>query len=310
MQRHVYDKSRPENLEFLRKMRRMMDRYPGTMTVAEVACDTGVQRLAEYVGSPDLLHTAYSFDLLGRAFSAAGVRRAVESFFAQPGGGWPSWAFSNHDVERAVSRWGGKDAPPAFAKVLIATLCALPGTPFIYQGEELGLPEAEVPYERRQDPYGIAFWPEIKGRDGCRTPMPWRAAEPHAGFSAAAARGKVEPWLPVPEAHRGRAVDVQDVDPGSVLAFTRAFLKWRRTLPVLREGRGEFLDAPEPAIAWLRRSDEDAVLCAFNLGEVEARIALPPGVRVTALEGHGLAGVSKGGSLVLPGHGGFFGAVA
>src|SRR5690606_1905771 len=146
-----------------------------------------------------------NFNLLGSTFSPAHIRKTLTDFEAAAGEGWPSWAFSNHDVRRVVSRWGG-EGEPGFARMLVALLVALRGTAFLYQGEELGLPEADLPRERLVDPYGIAFWPDFKGRDGCRTPMPWRRDAPHAGFSTA------EPWLPVPDAHRALAVDLQAAD--------------------------------------------------------------------------------------------------
>src|SRR5690606_34169622 len=115
----------------------------------------------------------YSFELLTSDFSADYIRGTVERLEAAMTEGWPCWAISNHDVQRAVTRWGGADAGPDFAKMLVALVCSLRGSVCLYQGEELGLPEAEVPFEALQDPYGVAFWPNFKGRDGCRTPMPW-----------------------------------------------------------------------------------------------------------------------------------------
>src|SRR5690606_15173367 len=140
-----------------------------------------------------------SFELLTKDCSATYIRSTVERLEAAMTQGWPCWAVSNHDVERVVSRWGGAAPTAELASQLTALLCSLRGSVCIYQGEELGLTEAEVPFESLQDPYGIAFWPNFKGRDGCRTPMPWDDSD-SAGFSA----GK--PWLPIPAAHRRLAV--------------------------------------------------------------------------------------------------------
>ena len=136
--------------------------------------------------------------------------------------------------------------------------CSLRGAVCLYQGEELGLPEAEVPFEALQDPYGKAFWPTFKGRDGCRTPMPWTGGD-NAGFSRA------RPWLPVAEAHRARNVQAQDADAASVLNAVRAFLRWRRTRPVLVAGSIRFLDAPASILAFVREPAGERVLVAFNL---------------------------------------------
>ena len=263
---HEYDRSRPENLDMLRALRRLTDRYPDRMMVGEIACDLGVLRIAEYCASPDLLHTGYSFDLLGPVFSAAHVRTSVEAFFAAPGNGWPAWAMSNHDVRRVATRWG--DGSPECAKMLLALLLCLPGTPFVYQGEELGLPEAVLSYGQLRDPYGIAFWPEFRGRDGCRTPMPWTGM---GGFST------VEPWLPIPDAHRTRAVSVQAADPDSVLSFARAFLAFRRAHPALQQGPAAFLDSTEPVLAFEREAGGERLLCVFNLSAVATTFIVPGG---------------------------------
>ena len=132
------------------------------------------------------------------------IRQGVEELLARAPAAWPSWAFSNHDFERVASRWGhGRDQQ--FHKMLLMLLTSLRGTAFIYQGEELGLPQAEVPQDRLRDPDGIAFWPAYKGRDGCRTPMPWSGDEAAVGFTQTG----VEPWLPVDARHRALAVDVR-----------------------------------------------------------------------------------------------------
>ncbi|PWC56357.1 alpha-glucosidase family protein [Azospirillum sp. TSO22-1] len=298
MQVHRHDKSQPETVAVLRRLRGLLDRYPDRMAVAEVHDDDSVARAAEYVAAPDRLHTAYNFALLGPFGGAAAVRRAVEAFERQPGRGWPSWAFSNHDTERVASRWAGPEAPPAAARLFLALLTSLRGTAFLYQGEELGLPQAEVPYDRLRDPFGIAMWPEAGGRDGCRTPMPWTAEGAHAGFSPA------EPWLPIPDAHRARAVDVQRTDPDSVLSFARGWLAWRKRQPALRLGDIRFRDLPEPLLAFERRHEEQRLLCVFNLGPRAVEAPLADAERWQALAGHGLPGALSDGVLHLPGWGG------
>ncbi len=289
-QSHVYDRSRPENLDVLRKLRTLTDRYPERMMVGEIACDLGVRRIAEYCASPDLLHTGYSFDLLGPVFSASHVRQSVEAFFAEPGSGWPAWALSNHDVTRVATRWG--DGSPPCVRLLLALLLTLPGTPFMYQGEELGLPQADVAFEDLRDPYGIAFWPAFKGRDGCRTPMPWTATPD--GFST----GK--PWLPVSPAHAPLAVSEHVRDPASTLGFARALLRLRRASPALRSGTARFLDAPEPVLAFWREPD---VLVLLNLGAEPAQWTLPADAPPTMLAS-GLRGTVNGTTAELPGWGG------
>ena len=214
--------------------------------------------------------------------------------------GWPCWAISNHDVERAVTRWGGAEASEDFGKQLIALVCSLRGSVCLYQGEELGLGEADVPYEALQDPYGKTFWPNFKGRDGCRTPMPWSDSL-QAGFT----EGK--PWLPIADAHRARSVAIQDPAPDSTLNATRRFLHWRKTMPALETGDIGFISTPEPILAFERSVEGARVLVVFNLSDIAVQWQLPDGVRPTRLDGHGLvSGEMADGVLALPAHGVFY----
>ncbi len=258
-QYHHYDNTQPENLAFLEELRALLDRYPGTAALGEISSEDSLATTAEYT-APGRLHMAYSFELLSEDFTAAHIRRTVEALEAGTPEGWPCWAISNHDVERAVSRWGGARASADLARQLIALVCSLRGSVCVYQGEELGLPEAEVAFDALRDPYGIAFWPNFKGRDGCRTPMPWDDSR-SAGFSVA------ESWLPIPEQHRQRSVARQEADPDSVLSGFRAFLRWRKTQPALCWGDIRFLDVPEPVLAFTRALDGETVLAAFNLSD-------------------------------------------
>jgi len=279
-QYHHHNNTQPENLLFLEDLRALIDRYPQATTLGEISSEDSLATMGEYVNE-QRLHMGYSFELLTEDFSAAHIRRTVEDLEAKMADGWPCWAISNHDVQRAVSRWGGGSADDAFAKQLIALVCSLRGSVCLYQGEELGLGEAEVPYEALRDPYGIAFWPNFKGRDGCRTPMPW-TADADAGFS----RG--EPWLPIAPEHRARSVATQDADPASVLHAARAFLRWRKALPALLHGDIRFLDAPEPILAFTRSLDGATLLVAFNLSQSPVHWALPAGTNARPLASHGL----------------------
>jgi alpha-glucosidase len=305
LQRQLYNRTRPENLAFVARLRALLDRYPDRMAVAEISSDDPVGTMVEYTDGPDRYHTAYSFVFLRQSFGALHVRQSVERMLAASANAWPSWAFSNHDVERVVSRWGGAAGPsPAFAKLLMALLVSLRGTLFIYQGEELGLSQADVPFERLQDPEGKTFWPLHKGRDGCRTPMPWRAGAPNAGFSDG------EPWLPVDPAHAALAVDRQESDAASTLNFTRALLAWRKRHGSLVTGDIRFLDTSEPVLAFERSIPEERILCVFNLGADPAQAALSVEGSPTPLDGPRLP-VSPGGFLdgdhvSLPGYGAVF----
>lgn len=303
MQTHLHDKNQPENLAFLQDLRGVLDEF-GAVSLGEVGDENALRLMAQYTGDGDKLHMAYSFNLLTPTFSAAHIRCEVEELekgVAQSGG-WGCWSLSNHDVARVFSRWGGPNADRQLAKLLLAMVCSLRGSACLYQGEELGLTEAEIAFEDLQDPYGINFWPEFKGRDGCRTPLPWDHQAPHAGFSPH------KPWLPVPPEHVPLAVSKQESDTQSVLNFFRNFTLWRRTMPVLIRGSIRFCDADEPVLMFLRELDGVQVLCAFNLGPTLQEVALP--VAVTPLSGHGLHGATQSGNrLALAPWDGFFGQV-
>ncbi|NJC47401.1 UNVERIFIED_ORG: alpha-glucosidase [Xanthomonas campestris] len=268
-QYHYFNNTQPENLAFLERLRGLLDLYPNAVSLGEISSEDSLATTAEYTAH-GRLHMGYSFELLVQDYSAAYIRETVSRLEATMLEGWPCWAISNHDVVRAVTRWGGADASPTFARMVVAMLCSLRGSICLYQGEELGLGEADVAFEDLRDPYGITFWPTFKGRDGCRTPMPWTDA-PSAGFSS----GK--PWLPLAEEHRAAAVSVQQDDPLSVLSAVRQFLAWRRGEPALREGAITFYDTAEPVLMFRREHAGQVMLLAFNLSADAAELGLPAG---------------------------------
>lgn len=270
MQAHIYDKSRPENYEFLKDLRTLMDKYPDVMTIGEIGDDDPYKLAAEYTAGGEYLHTTYNTHFMAGTSSSEITNKKIhvpfDAFAKYPGDGWPSWAFCNHDVVRPVTRWGkGIKDTASFAVLLNKLLLSLRGTPFLYQGDELGLPEASIPFEKLQDPWGIYMWPEWQGRDGCRTPMPWTTEEPHAGFSN---NDDVETWLPIPHDHKVRAAETQENDPQSVLNQTREFIAWRKTQPVLQSGDIEFIETNNPKLVAFNRSlDGQSIRCIFNLSE-------------------------------------------
>ena len=313
-QRHLYDKTQPENIPYLERIRSLLDEY-GAKSVGEIGDDESIKAMAAYTSGGNKLHMAYSFNLLTAEHSAAYIRQQVEELEEQIADGWGCWSFGNHDVARVQSRWGGPDASPNYAKVILAMLLSLRGSACIYQGDELALTEADIPFDKLQDPYGITFWPEFKGRDGCRTPMPWISTQPQAGFSNG---HTVEPWLPVPPEHAANAVDVNEAQADSVLHFYRRFMPWRKTQRALVTGDIRFFNAPEPVLALLRTpvaGDAGAtVLAVFNLGNKPVSFNLTSAPPSVALQGHGfdgaLEGTRHGTRIELPAHGAYFGEVA
>lgn len=304
MQDHIHSKTQPENIGFLKRMRALTDRYNARTMVGEVGeSQRALQVMEAYTRGRDRLHMAYSFEMLGPAFTAAHFRKQIEGFFTGAPDGWPWWSFSNHDVIRHVSRWAPDAAgPEAMARLAIAMLVGFEGTIGLYQGEELGQTETELAYEELTDPPGLKFWPENKGRDGCRTPMVWQHAAPNAGFSA------VRPWLPVKPPQASRAVDLQEGNPASVLSAYRAALAFRRAESVLRTGRTVFIDLPEPVLAFHRVTADRTITCIYNLSAQSVHLSLRGTV---APVGPSAAVTQDGASLRLGPNGyGFFASAA
>lgn len=260
-QQHLYNQSHPDILKFLGRLRALLDSYGMRFTVAEIGAGDAEREMKAFTAGDGLLNSAYGFTFLNAlTLDPPLLREALGAWRGDEGEGWPSWAFSNHDAPRHISRWHQGPARDAFARMTLLLLMCLRGNVFLYQGEELGLPQAHVPFDRLQDPDAIANWPETLGRDGARTPMPWVGGAPHSGFSTA------EPWLPVDPVHDALAVDAQNAKPESTLAFARLAVALRAAYPALRGGNLSFADAPEPVVAFERAAGVERLLCVFNLG--------------------------------------------
>jgi alpha-glucosidase len=243
--------------DHLREVRALVDSYPGAVAVGEV-WEFDQRRILPYL-APDELHLAHNFVFAGVPFDAAEIRRTVEEFIDLAGPDtWPAWFLNNHDEPRVVTRWSapGDDDGTRSARGRIAAmlLLTLRGTPFLYQGEELGLPDTELPPGVGEDG---------NGRDPQRTPIPWAppsAAGPGAGFSSG------EPWLPVGATAEQLNVASELRDPSSMLALYRKLLALRRARPSLRAGSQEFLDVPRDVLAYLRSVKGERSLVVLNLG--------------------------------------------
>jgi len=292
-QRHLHDRSQPETLAFVERLRALTNAYDGFL-VGEIEDEEPLIRQLEYTSGQNRLHTAYSFFLLRQRRARPEIfTEAMESFAHADG--WPSWALSNHDVPRFPTRLAKDD--PALTRLICAILLCLRGEIFLYQGDELGLADAHVPFEKLKDPEAIAFWPAGIGRDGARTPMPWTRA---GGFTTAS-----DPWLPIDPRHLAINAEDQARDPDSPLAHTRALIALRNASAALREGGWTTIDAPADTLAFVRDAGAERVFCAFNLGDGESRIShggLGAGRALwrsnAALEGDQLVLAARGGAVI------------
>ena len=292
-QLQLYNQSHPAIVGFIERLQALIASYPDTFSLAEVGGREAAREMKEFTQGPARLDSAYGFDFLyAPALTPALVAQALESWPDGPGTGWPSWAFENHDAPRALSRWCAPEDIEAFARLKMMVLLALRGNPILFQGEELGLLQDEVPFELLQDPEAIANWPLTLSRDGVRTPLPWKAQDEHGGFTGGT------PWLPLSAQNLARAVDRQAADPASLFHFTRELLAIRRAHPALRSGSGEVVVADGACLALRRRRGDALVTLVANTG-AEA-IAWPAAI---AASGQVLAAVNGAGPGTLPAYG-------
>jgi alpha-glucosidase len=265
MQYPIHSKNQPEALVFMERLRAVLDDYDGRAFIGEIGeAHHPADVLIQYT-SGKRLHMAYNTALMTPEFTPEHFAREISAIVRDPRGGWPSWAFSNHDVTRHVTRWSQHAVnEDAFARMTAALLLCLPGSVCIYQGEEFGLPQAQLDYHELVDPEGLVFWPDNPGRDGCRTPMPWSVSESNGGFSEAK-----KTWLPVKPAHLAYACDLQQRDNASLLHFYRQMIALRRATSALNCLNTEFLDMPGQVLAMRRGED---LVCLFNLGQKQVLI--------------------------------------
>lgn len=261
-QHHLYNQSQPELMPFIEELSGVVRGFGADrFTVAEVGGEQALAEMKLFTAGSERFNTSYGFDFLSApTLTPDLILDTLAKWPGAEGEGWPSWAFSNHDAPRVVSRWGAPNAREAWAKLLLTLLMTLRGNIFLYQGEELGLSQAAIPFERLRDPEAIANWPTTQGRDGARTPMPWTSGEIHAGFSV------TEPWLPIPGDHAANAVSEQNDDADSVLEAARELIELRRSTSVLRTGKFESLALTPPLLGFDRVGETGRFRCIFNLG--------------------------------------------
>jgi alpha-glucosidase len=280
----------PETQQVYRRWREILDSYPAAgfpgprTAVGEVWADSA-DTLRPYL-APGGLPQVFNFELVQSNWSAPALRAAIDATNAFADGSRAPWVIGNHDVTRPVTRWG-----ESAARAAALLLLALPGSAYIYQGEELGLPEVtDIPDAARQDPTFFRTRGEIKGRDGCRVPLPWDRGGPSFGFSRTdAASPPAPPWLPQPAGWGERSVAAEDGDPGSFLTLYRAALRIRHSHPALGTGDGgsdamHWLDARADALCFAR--DPGFVFLA-NLGTEPLPL---PGFREVLLASGPLSG--------------------
>ena len=271
----VYNTDRPEAHDILRRWRTLSDGYqPARLLIGETNVDKLATLMQFYGNGHDELHGGFNFVFLNAPLEAAAMRAIVEAVEATlPPGAWPIWTGSNHDVSRLATRWAAGD--PAKVRCALLILLTLRGTPFLYQGDEIGLTDGPIEQSDLRDAVGIRFWPYYKGRDAERTPMPWSSA-PGGGFS----RAGVRPWLPMADPAQCNVAD-QEGDPDSVLAFTRRAIARRATSDDL--AIGPYRSLPSPPGTWAFQRGAGTVV-AVNMTDSTQKLVAGSGGIVLATE--------------------------
>ena len=258
-----FSKDRPENYDFLKLIRSTINEQNShATTIGEIGGIQDLDRLIElassYVKGDQYLHMAYTFSLLGSKIEGTRLSNIIGLTEQHIDDGWPCWSLGNHDCARVRTRYKNQKGIDFFHENLMLLLLCMRGTPIIYYGDELGMPEYAVKKEELQDPFGITYWPSFPGRDGSRTPFPWDKFQPTQGFSR-----HPKPWLP---ASSPVSLDQQLSDPSSMFALTKEMIQIRKKHPALATGAFDMMKQEGEVIAFHRKDKDQTLLIACNFG--------------------------------------------
>ena len=266
-----YSKDRPENIEFIHFLRKIFDEKANFTSIGEIGSSEGLEETlklgADYVRHGDGLHMAYTFAMLSKEMNAEYFGHVVGFTEQMIEDGWPCWSLSNHDCTRMVTRFNCFAEREGFQQMMLLLLLSLRGTPIIYYGEEVDMEEYPITKEELRDPQGIRFWPEIKGRDGCRLPFPWDSAAPNQGFNT----GK-KPWLP---AKNSLSLDQAQAYPESSYHVIKEMLKIRKANPALQKGKFRQILLEGDCFVFERKTKDQTLLIAANFSTENHSIKLP-----------------------------------
>ena len=263
----------PSVHEIHRGIRKIVDDYPDALTIGEVWVMDNLL-WAEYL-RPDELHLGFNFRLTKIDFDAGQSHDAIQNSLDATAleNATPTWTLSNHDVGREVTRYGDGEVGLRRARAMAMVMLALPGAVFVYNGEELGLPDVDLPDEALQDPTWERSGHTERGRDKCRVPIPWSGDAPPFGFSTNA-----DTWLPMPADWEALTVEKQRANPDSTLSFYRRALELRRERTEFDGGEFEWLAATPELLIFERNGG--ALVCALNFDR--RPMVLPPGEVILA----------------------------
>ena len=276
-QRHLYDRDQALTHEIMQELRQLVSAYPDAVLIGEAAADTPGGPASFYGQGDNELHLVFDFRLMKSRWCADSFRQFLSQHVPSiPKGGWPTIVMSNHDQPRHIDRYGSGGDAEARARAAALLLLTMPGTPFLYYGEEIGMRNGKLRYRDLRDPYTKRFWPFRPGRDPARTPMQWDSSL-QAGFTT------TRPWLPVPPDSSQRNVAAEAADPHSLWSLYRQLLALRRMSPALSRGDYHVIEgSPRDCLLYERAARTEAgtverMLVAVNFSERPCEFALPSG---------------------------------
>jgi len=265
-----YSKDRPENLEFIHYLRKIFNES-GAVSIGEIGSAEGLESTlklgTDYVKKGKGLHLAYTFSMLNKNMSAEHLEHVLRVTEESIEDGWPCWSLSNHDCMRMISRFDCFGERDGFQQMMLLLLLSLRGTPIIYYGEEVDMQEYEIKKDELRDPQGIRFWPDIKGRDGCRLPFPWDSKLTNQGFNSG-----TKPWLP---AANKLSLDQAKADSGSTFHVLQEMLQIRKNFPALQNGSYQKILLDRECFVFERKTEDETMLIAANFSTEEQSINLP-----------------------------------
>jgi len=265
-----YSKDRPENLEFIHYLRKIFDES-GAVSIGEIGSAEGLESTlklgTDYVKKGKGLHLAYTFSMLNKNMNAEYLEQVLRVTEESIEDGWPCWSLSNHDCMRMISRFDCFGERDGFQQMMLLLLLSLRGTPIIYYGEEVDMQEYEITKDELRDPQGIRFWPDIKGRDGCRLPFPWDSKLTNQGFNSG-----TKPWLP---AVNKLSLDQAKADSGSTFHVLQEMLQIRKKFPALQNGSYRKILLDGDCFVFERKTEDETMLIAANFSTEEQSINLP-----------------------------------